>query len=107
MKDILQRLRSNGAPINSHVVRWVMQAAIREHEPALLDTLQLSQQWISLWVRTHLDWRWRARTTAASKLPHDWEQQGILMAQRIAATMEMHEVRAHTHASLTAFLDTP
>lgn len=92
VKQTLQKLRDTGVPLGSHVIRWTLQALFRERDPSLLDSLQLSQQWISQWVRAQLNWRWRARTTAASKLPHDWEEQGVLMAKRIAAAMEMHSV---------------
>jgi hypothetical protein len=95
-KSALLQLRAAGMPVNSHVVRWTLQAVFRQHDPQLLKSLQLSQQWISWWLRSKLKWRWRARTTAASKLPLDWEQQGILMAKRIAAKMEMHEVSLRT-----------
>ena len=54
-----------------------------------------SQQWISAWVRSKLQWRWRSRTTAASKLPIDWEQQGVQMAKRVAYRMGMNNVSTH------------
>ena len=86
-KSTLLKLRDAGMPVNSHVIRWTLQSIFRTHDPSLLDSLALSQQWISAWARTKLQWRWRARTTAAGKLPHDWEEQGVLMAKRIAAKM--------------------
>jgi hypothetical protein len=92
-KEALLALRDTGTPLSSNIIRWTLQAVFRQLDPSLLDSLSLSQQWISLWVREKLDWRWRARTTAASKLPHDWEVQGITMAKRVAAAMEMHGVR--------------
>jgi hypothetical protein len=80
-------------PLNSHVVRWVMLAVLEKH-PAVLQQLTLSQPFISKWVRNNprLQFRWRARTTAASKLPDDWEEQGIHMAQRMAAIMQLYSV---------------
>lgn len=99
IKLTLLKLRDAGMPVNSHVVRWTLQSIFKEREPALLQSLQLSQQWISYWVRTKLKWRWRARTTAASKLPDDWEQQGILMAKRIAAQMEIYDVSLPFHTA--------
>jgi len=91
--DNLLQLRKAGMPLNSHVVRWVMLAVLEKH-PAVLQQLALSQQFISKFVRSNprLQFRWRARTTAASKLPDDWEQQGIHMAQRMGATMQLHKV---------------
>jgi hypothetical protein len=93
--DILLQLRASGTPLNSHTIRWVMQAVLQDKCPALLQQLKLSQPFISNWVRGHprLQYRWRARTTAASKLPDNWEEQGICMAQRVAATMQLHKVR--------------
>jgi hypothetical protein len=101
IKGTLLKLRDAGMPVNSHVIRWSLQAVFKQRDPSLLESLQMSQQWISYWVRTKLKWRWRARTTTASKLPIDWEEQGVLMAKRIAAQMEMHEV----HPSLVINMD--
>ena len=101
IKRILLQMRAAGAPINRRVIRWVMLAVLQAAQPTLLLTNVLSQSFISRWAREQLDWRWRARTTAASKLPVDWETQGVLMAKRIAAHMEMHSV----HPSLVINLD--
>ena len=96
---MLLRLRDSGLPVNSHVIRWALGAVFTEHAPALLLELHRSQQWISCWVRAKLQWRWRQRTTAASKVPNDWEQQGVQMAKRVAYWMGMHNVRAHAQLS--------
>ena len=94
-KHMLLQLRDTGLPVNSHVIRWTLRAVFSEHCPALLQNMQLSQQWISAWVRSKLQWRWRSRTTAASKLPIDWEQQGVQMAKRVAYRMGMINVSTH------------
>ena len=93
ISDHLLQLRKAGMPLNSHIVRWVMQAVLQSH-PEVQQQLSLSQQFISKWVRNNprLQFRWRARTTAASKLPDDWAEQGIRMAQRMGATMQLHKV---------------
>lgn len=90
---VLVQMRDAHTPLNSHVIRWVMHAVLQKH-PAVLAQLSLSQSYISKWVRNHpqLKFRWRQRTTAASKLPLDWESQGIDMAKRIAARMHLHKV---------------
>lgn len=92
--DILLKLRTAGTPLNSHIIRWVMSAVLQVKDSAVLNQLTLSQAYISTWVRNNprLHFRWRARTTAASKLPHDWEEQGIQMAQRMGAAMQLHKV---------------
>jgi hypothetical protein len=101
-KRMLLQLRATGLPVNSHVIRWTLRAVFSEHCPALLQNMHLSQQWISAWVRSKLQWRWRSRTTAASKLPTDWEQQGVQMAKRVAYRMGMNSVSTHLHSALTA-----
>lgn len=100
-KRALLLLRSKGVPVNSHVIRWAMQSVFKRMQPALLATMKLSQQYLSYWARKQLHWTWRARTTAASKLPLTWEDDGVMMAKRIAALMEMHDV----HPSLVINLD--
>jgi len=95
-KRVLLRLRDSGLPVNSHVIRWTLRAVFSEKCPELLENIQLSQQWISHWVRAKLQWRWRARTTAASKVPLDWEQRGVEAAKRVAYQMGMNSVRATT-----------
>jgi hypothetical protein len=92
IKRVLLQMRAAGTPLNTHVIRWVMHSIMQLRRPALLTRLSLSKSFISLWARMQLHWTWRARTTAASKLPADWEEQGIKMAMRIGANMEMHKV---------------
>ena len=88
----LTSMRDKGAAINCNIIRWVMQALIQQSRPEMLEQFSLSKAFISRWAHDRLNWTWRAKTTAASKLPNDWESQGVLMAQRIAARMEMSKV---------------
>lgn len=95
IKQMLLQMRRAGTALNSHTIRWVMRAVIEERCPALIDLgyLTLSKSFICRWAREQLDWRWRKKTTAASKLPSDWEERGVKMAMRIGAHMGMHKVR--------------
>lgn len=101
MKETLARMREAGTPMNTHVIKWVVRAIFMEQAPSLLDSLQLTQGWISKWVTTNLKWSYRKATTAASKTPLDWEDKRIDMAKRIAATMAMYNI----HSSLVINLD--
>jgi hypothetical protein len=87
-------MRAAGTAINSLVIRWVMRGIICHRAPvdAKVHSLALGQSYISAWARKNLKWSWRQKTTAASKLPLDWEEQGLQMAMRIAATMELKKV---------------
>lgn len=77
IKQTLLQMRAAGTSINSHVIRWVMQGIIDTRAPdsarTRLSTLKLGQQFACAWARAHLKWSWRKSTTAASKLPLDWE----------------------------------
>ena len=99
--EVLQEMRKAGTPLNTRIIRWVMHAILLRRCPEVLDKLQLSQSFISRWVRTHedLQFRWRARTTTAGSLPDDWETQGMHMAMRIAAAMHLHKVSPKVHYS--------
>lgn len=90
IKDTLLRMREAGTAINSHVICWVMRGIITLRAPDT--TLHVGRRYACHWARTQLKWSWRKSTTAASKLPLDWEEQGLLMAKRMAATMEMKKV---------------
>jgi hypothetical protein len=95
IKATLLQLRAAGTPINSHVIRWVMQGVIHHRTPeGKLQSLKLGQSYICAWARKTLKWSWRSSTTAASKLPLDWEEQGLQMAMCIAANMEKNKVSA-------------
>lgn len=93
MQTTLLKMREAGTPLNSHVIRWTLTAIMKTHQPSLLQELELSKSWISAWVRSTLKWSWRKSTTTQGKLPLDWETQGMHMARRIAALMQMHKVR--------------
>jgi hypothetical protein len=94
IKRLLLKMRVAGAAINSHMIRWVMRAVIEERCPALINLgyLTLSKTFVCRWAREQLGWRWRVKTTAASKLPGDWEEQGVRMAMRIGAHIGLHKV---------------
>jgi len=92
VKQILKTMRERGASINILVIRHVMHAVLQADCPAVLENLQLSNSFISSWAREELQYSWRTRTTAASKLPLDWRNQGIDMAKRIAYNIQVYKV---------------
>ena len=78
--------------MNILVIRHVMRAVFQADCPALLDTLKLSNGFVSSWAHEELQYSWRTRTTAASKLPLDWRDQGVDMAKRIAYNIQVYKV---------------
>jgi hypothetical protein len=94
VKQTLITMRERGASVNILVIRHVMRAIFQADCAVLLDTLKLSHGFISSWAREELQYSWRTRTTAASKLPLDWRSQGVDMAKRIAYNIQVYKVRS-------------
>jgi hypothetical protein len=92
VKQILRTMRERGASINILVIRHVMHAILQADCPAVLDSLKLSNSFISSWAREELQYSWRTRTTAASKLPLDWRNKGVDMAKRVAYNIQVYKV---------------
>jgi hypothetical protein len=101
IKSTLRTLRQHGTPVNHRIIRWIVRGVLELRVPQLLDSFRISAGWISNWARSEMQWSWRKSTTAASKLPADWEEQGVRMAMRLAAQIEMYDV----HTSLVVNLD--
>jgi hypothetical protein len=101
IKQILTTMRENGGQVSTHVTQAVMKHVIREGCPHLLESLKLSNSFIVRWLHTEMNYTWRRRTTAAAKLPLDWQQQGINMAKRIAANIQTYDI----HFSLIVNMD--
>jgi len=95
VKHALRTMRDRGASVNILVIRHVMRAVFQADCPALLDTLKLSNGFVSSWAHEELQYSWRTRTTAASKLPLDWRDQGVDMAKRIAYNIQVYKVSRH------------
>ena len=101
IRSTLRRMRAAGAPVSTAIIGWTVRGVLELRAPALLADFKVSTNWISRWARAELNYRWRKGTTAAQKLPLDWEEKGIQMAKRLAAQMEMYAA----HSSLVINLD--
>ena len=95
IKRQLHTLREQGATINVMVTKYIMQAVLEERCPGMLEQFKLSNTFVKDWLRNEMQYSWRARTTAASKLPANWKELGVDMAKRIAVNMHQYSVSAH------------
>jgi DDE superfamily endonuclease len=100
-KRILSKIRFRGGTANILVVGIVVRTVLRKMQPKLLREFKTSRMWCSRWAHDHLNWSWRLKTTAASKLPLDWREQGVAAAKRVAYQMQVHKV----HPSLVVNAD--
>jgi len=101
VKRVVSIMRDRGAVVNIRIIQLVMKLVIEIKQPEMLPKMKLGPMYISRWARDHMSFSWRQRTTAASKLPLDWRDQGIKMAERIAFFMQLHKV----HPSLVVNMD--
>jgi hypothetical protein len=81
-----------GQPMDANVAQTVILGIVQALVPELLlkrtgkggKLFQVSKRFSRKFLNRYLGWTWKKATTAASKLPEDWEQQGDEMAFRVA-----------------------
>lgn len=94
---MLQAHRNAGQPLFASTIRNSIRCLIHKKEPTLLEgdgktALKVGLAWTRDFVRCNLNWSYRAATGAAKKLPSDWEEQGLQMAQRVAYLVKAHSI---------------
>jgi hypothetical protein len=88
----LKGMRDVGQPMDVNVAQTVILGIVQALAPELLlkrirrggKLFQVSKRFSRKFLNRYVGWMWRRATTAASKLPEDWEQQGDEMAFRVA-----------------------
>ena len=95
--EMLHAHRKAGQPLYARSIRNLIIPFIQKRAPNLLvqensTSFKVSLSWVRTFVRNELNWSFRKATTAASKLPKDWEQQGLRMTQRIAYLVKCYNV---------------
>lgn len=101
VKASLQFMRDKGLTVNVLICRLVMRGIIQSKQPQLLREMKIGNGFVSMWAHNALNYSWRVRTTAASKLPNDWRDRGIQTAKRIAVNVQLYKV----HPSLVVNMD--
>jgi hypothetical protein len=84
VKHHLHALRETGGSISIEIVHSIIKCVIEQEDPDLLATVKLSQSFVYRFLVNEMKWTHRRGTTAASKVPLDWVDQGVKMAKRIA-----------------------
>ncbi len=81
----LKGVRDAGQPLDGGIIQGIMQGCIQQSAPEMFQRtvtgkrgedvkFSVSKTFGKAFVRKHLGWTWRRVTTAASKLPEDWEK---------------------------------
>jgi hypothetical protein len=93
---MLKAIRNAGAIVNSSICRSVIVGILEVELPAILSKngghFKVSLTWVRCFVNRNLSWSFRAPTTAAQKLPDDWEEQGELLIYRLAYYIRMYSI---------------
>ncbi|CAN5974497.1 unnamed protein product [Sphagnum jensenii] len=96
--NLVKGMRGGGQPLNAPVLRAVLEGVVEVKAPQLLRSnggpWGLSENWVKEWIRSKLGWSFWVATTAAQKLPKDWEHQLDMMAYRAVFEMLTHGVPA-------------
>ncbi len=81
----------------------MIKTLIQKREPQLLEDekFKVSTKWTRAFIKSELNWSYRAATTAAGKLPDDFELQGLTMTQKCAYLINIHNI----HESLVVNSD--
>lgn len=85
---LLTALRDSGAPMDSSILRPVMRAVIKYHIPSVMKEnggkFDCSRSWVRKFLWQTMGMSFKKHTTAAQKMPKDWEQQWEYYILRIA-----------------------
>lgn len=92
---MLQAHRDAGQLLFASLIRNRIRSLIRKREPNLLEgegptDFKVSLSWTREFVRCNLNWSYKVATGAAKKLPSNWEEQGLKIAQRVAYLVKAH-----------------
>ena len=84
-------------PLYARSIRNLIFHFIQKRAPDLFvqensTSFKVSLSWVRAFARNELNWSFRKYTTATSKLPKDWELQGLSMAQRIAYLVKCYNI---------------
>ena len=92
--NVLRKQRANGQPLSTVIIQPLIKALIQKREPQLLEDekFKVSTKWTRVFVKSELNWSYRAATTVVEKLPDDFELQGLTMAQRCAYLIKVHNI---------------
>jgi hypothetical protein len=89
--------------LDGGIIQGIMQGCIQQSAPEMFQwtvtgkrgedvKFLVSKTFGKAFIRKHLGWTWKRVTTAASKLPENWEKQGDEMEYRVAALCKLHDI---------------
>ena len=91
--NVLRKQRAGGQ-LSTFIIQPLIKKFIQKHEPQLLEDekFQDSTKWARIFIKSKLNWSYRAATTAAGKLSNDFELQGLTMTQMCTYLIKVHNI---------------
>ena len=92
----LQKMREVGQTLLICIVQSILREMFEAFAPQLLDDkpggFTMSKQWTNEFMKVYMNWTIRKCTTAASKLPLDWIEQGLNMNYRVSYFAKVYDI---------------
>ncbi|CAM6018582.1 unnamed protein product [Sphagnum balticum] len=96
--NLVKGMQGGGHPLNAPMLRVVLEGVVKVKAPQLMRNngrpWGLSENWVKEWICSKLGWSFRVATTAAQKVPKDWEHQLDMMAYQAMFEVLTHGVPA-------------
>jgi len=96
ISDMLQNMRKTGCVVNGTVARVIIVGILQSLLPSILvengGRFKVSASWVSAFCAEALGWSFRKGTTAAQKLPHNFNEQGYMTILRLAYYVRVFNV---------------
>ena len=94
---VLKKMRMARQPLYAVCIQPLIKAIIIDKAPHILEdthstSFRVSYEWTKNFIKSEMNWSYRASTTAAGKLPRDFKKQGKAMAQRCAYLVKVHNI---------------
>jgi len=94
--EMLQNMRKTGCVVNGTVARAIIVGVLQSLLPSILvengGRFKVSASWVSIFCAEALGWSFRKGTTAAQKLPHNFNEQGYMTILRLAYYVRVFNV---------------
>jgi hypothetical protein len=82
------------APIVQPIIWGVFESKTHEllKDPTKRRGFKVALEWTQDFMKTRVNWSYRAITISTGKLPQTWEQEGMAMAHRVAYLVKVYNI---------------
>lgn len=94
LKNMWAVTQGLSTPIIQPIIQGVFESKTLEllKDSTKRRAFKVTLKWIQDFIKTHLNWSYRAITIAAGKLHQTWEQEGMAMAHRVTCLVKVYNI---------------